>query len=272
MKRANSWYSVIVALLMVGFLLVLTAGVFHLVLSELQDNKGRANYIKAYYGAQGGIEWALLKIKNVGYGVVDEIQPNINSRSIVLSQNPKNMGQFKSARDVLVSFNIDTKTENFTGALESGGHEIIPLYHITASWSQIDVDSLSLNAPTNADALSWNIIGSQFGLAGAWNFTKDTQGDYKFIDTTSWESQFKFAKKTVQEFLADSDNNYLIIFNAHPTDSVQYTVSSQGGKYFTKPVWDIYASWYVWPYKQNIKVSLDNTAYLSILKYSIFSN
>lgn len=37
---------------MVGFLLVLTAGVFHLVLSELQDNKGRANYIKAYYGAQ----------------------------------------------------------------------------------------------------------------------------------------------------------------------------------------------------------------------------
>lgn len=272
MKRANAWYSVIVALLMVGFLLVLTAGVFHLVLSELQDNKGRANYIKAYYGAQWGIEWALLKIKNVGYGVVDEVSPNVNSRSIVLSQNPKTPSLFKSARDVMVSFTIDTKTESFTGTLESGQHEIIPLYYITASGSQIDVDSLSLSAPANADALSWNIIGSQFWLAWAGNFTKDTQGDYKFIETLTGESQFKFAKKTVQEFLADSDNNYLIIFNAHPTDPVQYTVSSQGGKYFTKPVWDIYASGYVWPYKQNIKVSLDNTAYLSILKYSIFSN
>ena len=273
MKKSTAWYSILVALLMVGFLLVLTAWVFNLVLNELQDNNGRANYIKAYYGAQGWIEWALLKIKNIGYGVVDEIPATVNSRSIVLAQDPKDMATYRKSRDILTTYNIDTKTQSFSGALDVAEHQIIPLYYIDAQWQQYDVKDLSLTVSWNSDALAWNIVWDKFGLAGAASFTKDTQSDYKYIDRNGWAApMFKFSKKTVESFLSDSKSNYLILFNAHPADKISYFVSTSGTNFFTKPVWEIFASGYVGPYKQNIKVSLDNTAYLSILKYSIFSN
>ena len=58
-------YSVIAAILMIGFLLVLTTSTLNLVLQEMQDGKGRQDYMKAYAGAEGAMELALLKIKDM---------------------------------------------------------------------------------------------------------------------------------------------------------------------------------------------------------------
>jgi hypothetical protein len=259
---------------MVGFLLVLTVGVFNLVLNELHDNNGRANYIKAYYGAEGGIEWALLQVKNIGYGVVDTIPFWVNNRSIILAKNPKNIPAFKKARDTMITFNINTRTQTFSWNLDVGEHQIIPLFYIDGSGSllQHDVKDLTLTVAGNSDAIAWNIVGSRFWLAGLSSFTKDTEGDYKSIESIGWGNVFKFSKKKVEDFLNLSNNNYLILFNAHPTDAIHYSLTTSWINFFTQPVWEIFASGYMGGYKQNIKVSLDNTAYLSILKYSIFSN
>jgi hypothetical protein len=49
---------------MVGFLLVLTTSTLNLVLQEMQDGKGRQDYMKAYAGAEGALELALFQIKD----------------------------------------------------------------------------------------------------------------------------------------------------------------------------------------------------------------
>ena len=227
MKTPPSWYSVLVALLMVGFLLVLTVGVFNLVLNELQDNNGRANYIKAYYGAESGIEWALLQVKDVGYGVVDEVPFGVNNRSIVLAKNPKVVSDFKRSRDVMITYNINTKTQTFSWELDVGEHQIIPLYYIEANGVQHDVKDLSLTMSGNPESIGWNLVGEKFWLSGIGNFIKDTQWDHKYIENL-WGggNVFKFSKKTVESFLSTSINNYLIIFNAHPTDTVRYNLTT----------------------------------------------
>jgi hypothetical protein len=48
MKNNKSGYSVILSILMVGFMLVLTSGVFMLVLSENKDTKAMEYYLKAF--------------------------------------------------------------------------------------------------------------------------------------------------------------------------------------------------------------------------------
>jgi hypothetical protein len=45
-------YSIIAAVLMIGFLLILTTSTLNLVLQEMQDGKGRQDYMKAYAGAE----------------------------------------------------------------------------------------------------------------------------------------------------------------------------------------------------------------------------
>jgi len=50
MKNINksSGYSVIMALLIIWFLLVLSIGIFNLVLNEMKDNRAMWDYIKVY--------------------------------------------------------------------------------------------------------------------------------------------------------------------------------------------------------------------------------
>lgn len=269
MKRHNKkWYSILAALFIVWFLLVLASWVFHLVLNELNANRARSNYIKAYYGAESGIEWALLNIKNVGYGLSDTIEGNINPRSVVLGAFPWDMTKFKRQKEILLSYDIDTKVQSFSGKIVSGGHEIIPIFYLDIDGTQHDAKELNLSIVWFPDAIAWNIVWEQYGLSGVGNFSNTTQWDYKFIENGSLQLE----KRGVWAYLDSSTSNYLILFNAHPTQEISYEVTTSAPNWITKPVGTIYASGYIGSYKQNIKVSLDNTAYLSILKYSIFSN
>jgi hypothetical protein len=49
--------------LVVGFLIILTSGVFNLVLKEMNDTTSMGNYLKASAGAESSQELALLQIK-----------------------------------------------------------------------------------------------------------------------------------------------------------------------------------------------------------------
>lgn len=268
MKKNTSGYSILISLFIIGFLLVLTAGVYQLVLSELQDNRGRGNYLKAQYGAEGAMELALLKIKNIGYGVSDEIPLDINTRSIALWKTNGTTSDFRPAQDSLISYNIDTKTSNYSGNILSSDHSIIPLFYLDKDGNEFKTTDIELFSWTGWTNIAWSIVGDQFWLSWEGTFNKDTLWSYKSI--SSWN--LRFENKSVSDFLTLSNNNYLILFNAHPSDTIFYELQSNGTWGFTKPIGEIYASGKVGSYKQNIKITLDNTTYLNLLKYSIFSN
>lgn len=270
MKKQKSWYTILIVLFVVGFLLVLTSGVFKLVLQELNDNRGRGDYLKAYYWAESWIEWALYNIKKFDYGYSDEIDLEKNNKSILLSANPLSEVLFNPKKDVLTSYSIDTKVNTYTQTLASWEHTLFPLYVIYENGVTKKALNIELTIPSGSKpSLVWNIIGGEYGLAWNNEFEITTLGAYKTIDSSG---NLKFERKQIWEFLTTSDNNYLLLFNSDPTNSLTYKVSSTGNNFFTKPIWEIEASWKIGSYKQNIRLSLNNSEYLNILKYSIFSN
>ena len=264
-KLNNKWgYSIIVSLLVVGFLIILTSGVFNLVLKEMNDTTSMGNYLKASAGAESSQELALLQIKQKWYGVSDSLAHSISNESIVLS-NTTSLADFRQAKEAFVSYEIDSKANIYNGRLEVWEHDIIPLFYINDHGEfKVRDYNFTINTP-NPSKLAWNLVGAEkwmsgYGIARVWKLKKlDASQSFTLTDTDRGY------------FLENSDKNYLIVFNGG-SSAMEYTISSvHSWEYFTKPEAVIFSSGQVWGYKQNLKTTLDNTKYLQISKYSLFS-
>ena len=264
---SRKWYSVIVALTMIWFLLVMTVWVFNLVLRGLNDNRGIGNYIKAYFWAEAWQELALLKVKEKWYGLSDSIEHTINNRSVVLSDNALEPTQFKW-EDVFISYDLGTKTDSYTGTLQGLEYDIIPLFYLTGSDIEEKATDISLSVLSwNSDDLVWNIVSQFSGVSGTGSFDRYTPLHEKRL--VSWS--FDFLDTTVESFLSTSSNNYLILFHSNNSDDLVYNLTSASESSFSKPSTHIISSAQVWKYRQNLDTYLDNTKYLDFLKYSIYS-
>ena len=82
---------------MIGFLLVLTTGTLNLVLQEMQDGKGKQDYLKASAAAEGSLELALLQNK-----------------------------------DPRISYSFEGRVQTHTGKIDAFETEMIPLFAIKA--------------------------------------------------------------------------------------------------------------------------------------------
>lgn len=270
MKHSSntSAYSVIIALFVMSFLLVLTTGVFRLVLSELVQNRWTNGYIQAYAGAVSARELALLHIKQQWYGSYDAINHSIGKRSILLSENPNDQSLFKQNRDVLISYDLWYKVNSYEGNLEKFWYDIIPLFS-----DDINIDDIVLEVSSwEANKVLWNIIADNWWLAGSGPLNNLSRGKQKLLASNNVVS---FWDISVQEFLEqsiveDTDRNYLFIFNGWG-QQLDYILSSWNDKFFTAPKTQIISSGQVWKYRQNLQTSLDNTQFLGILRYSVFS-
>ena len=265
-KYNKSWYSVILALFVVWFLLVLTTGVLNLILRELYDNRWRESYLKAYYWAEAWQELALLKIKKGSYSYYDKIDHNKNNKSIVLSQNPTDISKFKANKDVFVSYDLNSKTNSYSSSLSPLWYDIIPLFYLTWNTSSPTEKKttdlkLALDSADTKD-LSWNIVSKNSWISWSWAFSNNTKWRWR-------KSDWDFLEMSIWDFLAQNNYNYIILFNSSLSSNLNYTIISS--KEFTKPKTAIISSGQIWKYRQNLETSLDNTEYLNILRYSIYS-
>ncbi len=248
-------YSVIAAIMMIGFLLVLTTSTLNLVLQEMQDGKGRQDYMKAYAGAEWAMELALLKIKEKGYGYYWKLDTS------------KMLGN--THKDVQLSYSFDSKVQVYTGNLWNYSTDIIPLFWIddtgvkqSISWGDLRFDDLG------DEGIIWNIVWRDRGMSGIWDFSESTSLWEKKINI-SWD--FTITTETIGSLFPGE--NYLIVYN--PKDSLWaslgYTLSVSWNDYFTTPKANILSTGKIWRYSQNLRTLIDNTEFLGILKYSIYS-
>ncbi|MGE4444159.1 MAG: hypothetical protein AB7E37_04170 [Candidatus Altimarinota bacterium] len=264
MKNNKSGYSVILSILMVGFMLVLTSGVFMLVLSENKDTKAMEYYLKAFAGAEGSIEIALLKAKKYNYSYSETLTTSQPLSKALFRDNEL----YNFTKDVFISFDLDaTGGEIMDKELESGKFEIIPLFYYDQAGNLKKVTQIQLSG---VNEIVWNIIGETSGISGVGNFTNTTQGNYKTLGAQG----VSYTQKKIGDFLEVSSNqhNYLILHNTS-NDTVKYNLKSlKSGEYLTKETSEIIGTGEVGGYKQNLKVSVNSSEYLNLLKYSIFSN
>ncbi len=238
---------------MIGFLLVLTTGSLNLVMQEMQDGRGRQNQIKAHAAAEGAMELALLQIKEQGYGFWDDVQD-----SDIL---------WDTKKDAKISYTYDGRVQSYSGSLDPGGVDIIPLFWIENTGTQHPIDDITFDI-TSSSTLYWNIITENGGVSGSGSFD---EGDTKDVKTLSWDA-FSLTPKTISQILRIWDTNYLMVVNPwEDTESYLLKTTPWNYNFFTTPRETIESSATVWKYTQNIDTSLDNTEFLWILQYSIYS-
>ncbi len=268
MKNVNSkWYSTIISLLLIWFLLVLSIWIFRLILNEMKINRAMWDYIKSYAWAESSQELALLWIKKNWYWYVWEIDSTINNKSVVLSENPTDKSLFHPKKDVKIFFKNDWKVDEYSWELEPLWYDIIPLFYIDDTGDHwITNYNFDITSWSESD-ISWNIVWDDAWLSWKW---EDTLWVKKIVDS-SW--QFDYSQRSIQNFLWSSNVNYLLINNINTSQNVSYKITTTNPwEYFTKPVLNIISSWELWDYRQNLNTRLDNNEFLNILRYSVYSN
>lgn len=258
MKKNNSWYTIILSILMVWFMLVLTSGVFALVMWENKDTKAMEYYLKAFAWAQWANELAMLKAKQNNYSYSKEISNSLaDNESILLSSDSLDKSNFNKNKDILISYKIDaTSTWIINKSVDRWEFEIIPLFTTNPYKKTKDITVTWLNSD-----VVWNILSNSGWLSWVWNFSSWSIWNLKL--ESSYES------KSVWDYLIENENNYLILHNASSW-TINYSLSSPTDD-ITKDITYIISSAEVWWYKQNIKTEIQTSKYLNLLKYSVFS-
>lgn len=264
--KSNSWYSVIIILLIIGLLLFLWVWIFNLILNDLKDNRAMWDSIKAYAWAESASELALLQIKKNGYAYYDRVDHNLNNRSIILANNPLDVNKFYASSDVYISYDIWSKVDSYEWTLEPLWYDIIPLFYIDDTWEK-KVTNVEFSITLWEEAnLAWNIIWKEDWISWIWV-------DMNWVKKTLTPDWFSFVKENANEFILDSDTNYLVLLNSWDNWTIKYKIKSNNAtEFFSKPKTSIVSSAQVWNYKQNLNVDLNNTEYLNMLKYSIYSD
>ena len=237
MKKYNkSWYSVIVSVMIIWFLIVLTAGIFNLVLLELKDTRWESNYLKAFAAAEWAWELALLKIKQEWYAYKDSIEETINNRSIVLATNPINTSSFNKAKDMYISYDFNYTVNSYDWDLAPAWYDIIPLFYTDDAWEHKSRNIRLSLVSWDPAKLTWNIIWENNGISGVGNFSSSTAWEWRL---RTWA----YSASSVGNFLDSSSMNYLVLFNIDPDNHITYILDSNNPwEFFTKPRTDIITS------------------------------
>lgn len=252
MRNNNKkWYSVIISILMVWFMLILSLWVFSLILKESKDTKMMESYLKAYQAAEWWIELALYEAKTNNYNLD-------NSKTFELSS----WSFFNQISDPEINYKVSSQTRELKDKqIWSWKFHIIPLSNV----KQLKLTS------TNSSKLIWNIIWEANWISWVWNINNLTNWTFKTISNTF--SINLDENKNVYNYLSNQPwDKYLILNNLDTANSIKYNLVSLAAEKFVKDKTEIVSSAEVNWFKQNLRVSIDNLEYLNLLKYSIYSS
>lgn len=253
MKKNNNAYSVVLALLMTSFIIIIVAWVFKLILENMYDTRWMQNYLQAYSAAEGSMELALKKVKDNDFWYEEHIFPGLGTKKI--------SELFKDNKKTLIGYDINsTSSQILNKWLDANSYAIYPLLHLNKP--KFDVKTW------DSSSLVWNIIGNATWISWTGWFNNTLSKEIKILNTSN---NFGYDTKTIKDFLASSTDNYLVLYNAW-WNTITYDLKSEDiNNNFASENINIIAIWKVWNYKQNLKVELNIANNLNLLKYSILS-
>lgn len=302
---STSGFSTILALLLTGFLLTLSAGVLFLFLSESRTNQTLFNGTSAYHAAEWALEYAMLKIKNHREGFQDGL-------SMTATGSDSNATLFewdRFAKDAWprwshLSYNISAVTNTYSGTIKPNTFEIIPLFTDSGVLLKTQADGAPWKRPDSTahlvslsefllridtgEQIVWNVIGNNaggdtYGISGILGSdTARVEPNYSAEKiATGWsrgpDTAGKFRTftgglldewtKTISDFLTEYQECYLVLFNPN-TQVARYSI--QANTNFTLPKSTIIASGRVKDSVINLELSENKSKLFEIFKYSLF--
>lgn len=255
LRNKNWGFAILIAIFMVGFLLVLVIWVFNLILRDMKDNRWSENYIKAYAGAEWAMELWLLEIKNEGYAIDKDLEKTSLWAEILSFET-----NFEENTDPKISYDMNIATDYYSWSIDKWETMIVPLFLNLSG-----VKKPTFNNLDNSNII-WNIIWVWEWMSWTWNFDYNTTKKYR---QNSISGEINYSTESINDFLQRNEINYLVIFNKW--NSSNYELKVPSWELFSKPKWSITSSVQVWQFKQNITTNIDNTEFLKMLKYSLYS-
>lgn len=251
--KNKKWYSIIIIILIIWFMLVLTTWVFNLVLNENKDNRVLWDYIKTYAWAESWQELALLWIKKVWYPYIVNLVKNKD----ILNKNCWN-------NCVNLSFKNNWKLDKYSWIILPEESVIVPLFYLDENLKEIKIDNISVSWE-NIDNLAWNIVSKEWaGLS--WTGEIDNNKFWYFT-----KNQELSIQKKVYNFLnSPNETEFNLLLLNTWNDSVKYNIETNGN-FFVSPSLKIVSSWEIKKFKTNIETEVNLVDLNALSKYSIFS-
>lgn len=165
MQTNRRGFSTVIAILLTAFLVILSAGVLFLFVAESRISRSLFDGFSAYAGAEGSMEYALLKIKNHREGFEDAMSRNSDEGRAFSAVN---------RRFSEMGYEIRSFSRSYSGYLTPGEMEIIPLFFDKGKTlsttdenpfkdpreNTSDLERTADFTLSSDSAFSWNLIGS----------------------------------------------------------------------------------------------------------------
>lgn len=305
MRNRRKGFSVVLAIVVTAFLTILSAGVLDLVMREMKTSSAYWHGVSTQAGAEGSLEWALLKLKNHREGFQDSVVFGVDKESLLLS-GKKEFAQV-GRNDQILEYEMSARSGSYLGTVDAHGFDVLPLFYDSGALATAEgnasafkydpaqmVESLklSLASPRFDDGdpagLVWNIVGTRTFLDDG--TTPVTSGETDGIaGTSAFDSQTGtgVAKKalaqegsdvletsvdrlaSIKEFMERHAAKYLIVYNFND-QPVTYDLAADVEQ-FALPETEIFGSSTMGDFKQTLRFGDSRKALFSGLKYSLFS-
>lgn len=295
MKKNNKWFSIILALLITAFLIILSSWILTLVVHETKNTRLVYNAISTQAWIEWVTEYALLKIKNHKEWFADKVTEN-DFESKLLAKDVDNIW----LNEQKIEYEIFNYDFSYTWTIKKWEVEIIPLFY--DEWNSISTNNNYKNPnlasssiiKTKSFKLSWNwtflwniiwnnSIWTSFWITWTWVSWKNIWSMYSDLDITNWiqkimqddtninssfdAKKIKIIYKSIENFLNEYNDNYLIIYSSN--SDLDYKIESN--EWFSLPKLKIISSSRIRDYRQNLEFNEDKNKFFESLKYSIFT-
>ena len=287
MKKYNKWFSVILAMLIVAFLIVISSWVLSIVVEELKNTRMVFNSIATYEAWAWANEYALLKIKNHSEWFEDKVTSQDNKDYSILDPFvwwPKN-------KSIYMSYEIENYSTDYTWSIDRWAFDVIPLFF--DSWAIMQINSKKPNKWNSNIIKTWD-----FTLSSTWNYVwniiwNDTNWTTFWIswsgssilnwnstwfmkkvedDTNMWTWVVKIVYSSwhkISDFLDDYDDTFLVLYNPSSSTDLSYNITSS--TWFSLPKIKVIWTWKIWSYVTNLEIKEDKNKYYEALMYSLFN-
>ena len=284
LRRHKSGFSSVLAILLTAFLVALSAGILFLFVAESRISRSLVDGFSAYAGAEGAMEYALLKVKNHREGFQDAMRRSSDDGMLFAAV---------SRRGSEMGYVLDAFANGYSGTVAPGEMDIVPLF-FDRGRTLSTVDGLPFKDPRSATSdiektsdfqlsgdlpFGWNLIGSDasgntFGIVGTGSSSASvgnsatatvTNGTMRRVDSNDDTVD---ASQGIGTFLSTYSDVYLVITNPGSTE-LAYRLQSSNG--FSKPVVTLSAVGKAGNSISNLQFKENRSRQFDALRYSLFN-
>lgn len=284
LRRSRSGFSSVLAILLTAFLVALSAGILFLFVAESRISRSLVDGFSAYAGAEGAMEYALLKVKNHREGFQDAMRRSSSDGMLFAAAD---------RRGSQMGYVLDTFAKAYSGSVAPGEMDIVPLF-FDRGRTLDTVDGLPFKDPRTGTTdveetadfqlsgdlpFGWNLVGSDadgntFGIVGTGSSSSSVgnsaaasvkNGTMRSVDANDDTVD---ATKGIASFLSDYAEIYLVVTNPGSTE-LAYRIESSNG--FSKPVVTVSAVGKAGNAISNLQFKENRSRQFDALRYSLFS-